>query len=78
MQSPDRRKKLISKIKAGHEEGTIITLSRADVDYVVTEYGIARLKGLTVPERARELIRIAHPDFREMLETRAHQIGILV
>ena len=37
------------------------------MNYVVTEYGIAQLKGKTLRERARELIAIAHPDFREGL-----------
>ena len=48
-------------------EGAVVTTSRNDVDYVVTEYGIAWLRGLTVEERAKELIKIAHPDFREEL-----------
>ena len=39
-----------------------------DVDYVVTEYGIAALKGLTLKQRAHNLIAIAHPDFREELK----------
>jgi 4-hydroxybutyrate CoA-transferase len=41
------------------------------VRYVVTEYGIADLKGKTLRERARELIRIAHPSFRDMLHEEA-------
>ncbi|MPN02657.1 hypothetical protein SDC9_149873 [bioreactor metagenome] len=45
----------------------MVTTSRCDVDYVVTEYGIARLKGKTLRQRARALIAIAHPDFREGL-----------
>ena len=48
-------------------EGAAVTTSRYDVNYVVTEYGIAQLKGKTLRERARELIKIAHPDFREGL-----------
>ena len=40
--------------------------------YVVTEYGIVNLKGKSVAERARALISIAHPDFREDLERQAH------
>lgn len=69
---------LISKIKTTHEEGTIITLGRADVDYVVTEYGIAHLRGLSVPERAKALIQIAHPVFRGLLDSQARQIGIII
>ena len=45
-----------------------MTTPRTDVMYVVTEYGIANLKGKSVPERARALIGLAHPDFREELE----------
>lgn len=48
-------------------EGAAVTTSRNDVDYVVTEYGIAHLKGKTLRQRAESLINIAHPDFREEL-----------
>lgn len=56
---------LISKITPILSEGQVVTTSRHDVDYVVTEYGIAKLKGKTVRDRARALINIAHPDFRD-------------
>ncbi len=49
-------------------EGAAITTSRNDVDYIVTEYGIAHLKGKTLRERALALTAIAHPDFRPELE----------
>ncbi|MDR1055754.1 MAG: 4-hydroxybutyrate CoA-transferase [Prevotellaceae bacterium] len=49
-------------------EGAAVTTSRNDVDYVVTEYGIAKLKGKTLEQRAQSLIDIAHPDFRESLQ----------
>jgi acyl-CoA hydrolase len=55
-------------------EGTAVTLHRANVDHVVTEHGIARLRGRTVRERARELIAIAHPDFRPELEAKARMM----
>lgn len=48
-------------------EGAAVTTSRNDVDYVVTEYGIAKMKGKTLRERALNLINIAHPDFRQGL-----------
>jgi 4-hydroxybutyrate CoA-transferase len=54
----------ISKIVSLIDEGAAVTVSRYDVNYVITEHGIAQLKGKTLKERARELIGIAHPDFR--------------
>jgi 4-hydroxybutyrate CoA-transferase len=57
----------ISKIVPFIDEGAAVTTSRYDVNYVVTEYGIACLKGKTLRDRARELIGIAHPDFRKTL-----------
>ncbi len=59
----------VSRIVATLAEGTAVTTSRNDVDYVVTEYGIAHLKGKTLKERASALIQIAHPDYRKDLET---------
>lgn len=58
----------ISKIVPIIDEGSAITTSRNDVDYIVTEYGIAKLKGKNLRERAESLIKIAHPKFREVLE----------
>lgn len=58
---------MISKIVGDLPAGTAVTTTRQDVDYIVTEYGIARMRGQPVRDRARALIRIAHPNFREML-----------
>ncbi|RXI62648.1 acetyl-CoA hydrolase/transferase family protein [Clostridium tetani] len=58
----------ISKIVPLLDKGAAVTTTRNEVDYVVTEYGIARLKGKNLRDRARELIKIAHPDFREELK----------
>jgi acyl-CoA hydrolase len=58
-------------------EGSAITLHRANVDHVVTEQGIARLRGRTVSERARALIAVAHPDFRPDLEAKAKGMGYI-
>lgn len=58
----------LSRIVPFIDKGSAITTSRNDVHYVVTEYGIANLKGKTLKERARRLIDIAHPDFRGALE----------
>ena len=54
----------ISKIVPFLDHGAYVTTSRMDVDYIVTEYGIAHLWGKTLRERAKALIAIAHPDFR--------------
>jgi 4-hydroxybutyrate CoA-transferase len=57
----------VSRIVATLTPGAAVTTSRNEVDYVVTEYGIAHLKGLPIADRAKALIAIAHPDFREQL-----------
>jgi len=67
----------ISKIKAVLTKGAVVTTSRNDVDNIITEYGIASLRGKTCSERAKELISIAHPKFREQLEKEARGINII-
>ena len=57
----------ISRIKPYITQGSGVVTSRGNVHYVVTEYGIASLKGKSIRERALELIRVAHPKFREQL-----------
>ena len=57
--------------------GNVITTTRADIMHVVTEYGIVNLKGKSIPERARAMIWIAHPDFREDLERDARGYGLI-
>jgi acyl-CoA hydrolase len=56
-----------SKIVPTLKDGAGVVTSRGDVHYVVTEYGIADLFGKTIQERARALIEIAHPAFRDEL-----------
>jgi 4-hydroxybutyrate CoA-transferase len=56
-----------SRIAATLMQGQAVTTSRNDVDYVVTEFGIAKLKGKTVKERSEELLNTAHPKFRDRL-----------
>jgi len=51
-----------------------VTTARTDVDVIVTEFGAAELKGQTLPERARRLVAIAHPDFRQELDEVAQAI----
>lgn len=58
----------LSRIVPFLKEGSAVTTSRNDVDYIVTEYGIAPLRGKTLRQRAENLIAVAHPDFREMLK----------
>ncbi|SHL41441.1 4-hydroxybutyrate CoA-transferase [Anaerocolumna jejuensis DSM 15929] len=57
----------ISKIVPFLTQGATVTASRTDVDYIVTEYGIAKMKGNTLRERAHQLIRIAAPQFKDGL-----------
>ncbi len=64
----------VSRIVPTLKHGAVVTTSRNDVDYVVTEYGAAQLHGKTVRERMRTLIDIAHPDFREDLEKKAYAL----
>ena len=55
-------------ISGGRAGWNVVTTPRTDIMYVVTEYGMVNLKGRSIAERARALISIAHPDFREELE----------
>jgi 4-hydroxybutyrate CoA-transferase len=64
----------VSRIAATLAPGTVMTLLRTFVHYVVTEYGIATLKGKSLKERARELVAVAHPDFRNELATEARRM----
>lgn len=61
------KKGMVSRIVPLITEGSAVTTPRNDVNYVVTEYGIAQLKGKTLKERAKVLISIAHPKFRPHL-----------
>jgi acyl-CoA hydrolase len=54
--------------------GGPVTTARTDVDVIVTEFGAAELRGQTLAERARRLVAIAHPDFRETLDRTASEI----
>jgi len=66
-----------SRITAFLKKGAGVVTSRGDVHYVVTEFGIAYLHGKNLKERAKALIEIAHPDFREELERGAKERGLL-
>lgn len=67
----------ISKIVPLLKPGAAVSLSRADVDYVVTEYGVAALRGTSIYDRVERLIAIAHPKFRDELRFEAKKIGII-
>ncbi|HOD13910.1 MAG TPA: acetyl-CoA hydrolase/transferase C-terminal domain-containing protein [Spirochaetota bacterium] len=67
----------INRIVATLPPGTVVTTPRSDVQYVVTEYGIADLWLKSIEDRVRAMISIAHPDFREELEKSAFEAGLL-
>jgi 4-hydroxybutyrate CoA-transferase len=64
----------VSRIVPGLEAGTGITIPRNCADYVVTEFGMAHLRGKSLRKRAEELINIAHPDFRSELKKEAKRL----
>ena len=63
-----------SKIRAVLGAGSTVTIPRNYADYIVTEYGIAHLRGKTIRERANALIAVANPEFREELATEAKKL----
>ena len=73
---PSRTRLGISRIVPVLNAGAGVVTTRAHVHYVVTEYGVADLYGKTLQKRAKELIRIAHPEDREKLEKSWHQLHI--
>lgn len=68
----------VSRIVSTLTPGSVVTTSKNDVDNVVTEYGIARLRGRTLQERTKNLIAIAHPKFRDELRFEAKKRNILI
>ena len=65
----ERRSRIVFTLTSGN----IVTTPRSDVMYVVTEFGMVNLKGKSVAERAKAIISLAHPDFREDLERQAYE-----
>ncbi|MBB3014078.1 acetyl-CoA hydrolase/transferase family protein [Cupriavidus alkaliphilus] len=70
--TPDGRHSRIVASLNGHP----VTTARSDVDIVVTEYGVAHLRGCSLRERARQLVDIAHPDHRDSLSRALHEKGV--
>lgn len=66
----------ISRIVPTLSPGTHVSTSKNDINYVVTEYGVAQLRGKSARQRARELISIAHPDFRAELTEQARRMNL--
>lgn len=68
---------VVSKIMPQLTQGAAVSLSRNDVDVIVTEYGVAELRGVSIKERVKRLIKIAHPDFRDELYEQAQELGLI-
>lgn len=67
----------ITRIVPTLTPGTHVSTSKNDIDYVVTEFGVARLRGKSAHARAKALIEIAHPDFRDQLTQEAEKLRML-
>ena len=67
----------LSRIKLSLTPGSVVTTSKNDVDMIVTEYGVAKMFGKPISERAKQLISIAHPKFREELTFEAKKMGFI-
>ncbi|THB66908.1 MAG: 4-hydroxybutyrate--acetyl-CoA CoA transferase, partial [Spirochaetaceae bacterium] len=65
-----------SKIVPVLPTGSPVTVPRQDLDYIVTEYGIAHMRGRSVRERTKALIAVAHPDHRAELLEQARQMRL--
>lgn len=74
----DKQGERHSKITLSLPAGSSITTPRTDVHYIVTEYGVVNLRGASLEERARKLISIAHPDFRDSLLGEAKRAGLIL
>lgn len=67
----------VSRITAQLSRGSVVTTIKNTIDHVVTEHGVAELRGRSVRQRARALVEIAHPAFREELERQGRELGLL-
>ena len=66
-----------SKIRALLSPGAGVVTTRHMVQHVVTEYGVADLRGTSIRERVEKLIAVSHPKFREQLTKEAYEIGLV-
>lgn len=73
---PSTTKKGLNRIVPYLKQGAGVVTTRAHVHYIVTEYGVANLYGKTLRQRAKALINIAHPKFREELEREAYKMNL--
>jgi acyl-CoA hydrolase len=67
----------VSRIVPQLHPGAAVTTYKNIVDCVVTEYGVAELRGSSIRERTRRLIAVAHPKFRDSLEQRGRELGYI-
>jgi 4-hydroxybutyrate CoA-transferase len=67
----------VSRIVPVFEPGTAVSVLRAEAHWLITEYGARNLRGMTLRERAKALIEIAHPNFREVLTDATRQRHLL-
>ena len=72
----DKSGKMHSRIRPTLAEGAIVTDTRANTHYVVTEYGMVNVKGLSAWQKAEAIISVAHPDFRDELIAEAEKMNI--
>ena len=66
-----------SRVVLSLTPGNIATAPRSDMMYVVTEFGKVNLKGKSISERAKAMISLAHPDFRDDLEREGREHGLI-
>ena len=67
----------VSRISATLTPGSMVTTLKNTVDHVVTEFGVAEMRGRSISERSAALIKIAHPQFRDELTREARTLGYL-
>jgi len=73
----DGTREIISKIVPQLKPGAAVSLHRNDIQYLATEYGVVNLKGLSIADRTKTIISIAHPDFRDGLAEDAKRLGLI-